>query len=350
MLVAYLQPLFGKPCPYLLDGNIIECFPVECVTKEPALGIDHDLAFAVLPDHLESYRRLLNAAGRFHLLTDVTSSLEKLKLINGNQITNAAWLLFGKGNIGHNVHLGRFKTPTFIIDDKMLNGALFQVIDEIIQYLVARIKVVFEIKGFPTQRTEIFEYPLPALREIAINSLIHRDFRSPIDIQIKLFDNYVSFFNPGKLMGDLTPEDLEKNNYRAYARNKLIAEAFYLTGDIEKYGSGFLRIRNEISTYPTMKLRIGEIPNGLLVELAYTDQKISTDARSVSENVSEKLTINQQKIVEAMKVDRQVTYAELAEIVGIAPTNVARNVKKLIEENRIKRVGPAKGGYWKIVE
>ncbi len=114
----------------------------------------------------------------------------------------------------------------------MLNGALFHVIDEIMQYLVARIKVAFEIKGFPTQRTEIFEYPLPALREIAINSLIHRDFRSPIDIQIKLFDNYVSFFNPGKLMGDLTPEDLEQDNYRAYARNKLIAEAFYLTGDI----------------------------------------------------------------------------------------------------------------------
>ena len=53
-------------------------------------------------------------------------------------------------------------------------------------------------------------------------------------------------------MGNLTTQDLEKDNYRAYPRNKLIAEAFYLTGDIEKYGSGFVRVRNEISTYPTM--------------------------------------------------------------------------------------------------
>lgn len=151
-------------------------------------------------------------------------------------------------------------------------------------------------------------------------------------------------------MGDLTPEDLERDNYRAYARNKLIAEAFYLTGDIEKYGSGFLRIRNEISTYPTMKLKVEEIPNGLHVELSYTEQKISMDVRNVSENVSEKLTANQQKIIDAMKANRQVTYTELAEIVGIAPTNVARNVKKLVEENRIKRVGPAKGGYWEVVK
>src|SRR5690606_41534023 len=57
-LVAYLQPLFGKPCPYLLDGDIIEGFPMECLSKEPSSCIDHDLSLAVLPDHLETYRRL----------------------------------------------------------------------------------------------------------------------------------------------------------------------------------------------------------------------------------------------------------------------------------------------------
>jgi ATP-dependent DNA helicase RecG len=118
---------------------------------------------------IEKFISKVNTAGRFNLHTNVKNSLEKLKLINGNQITNAAWLLFGKGNIGYNVHLGRFKTPTHIIDDKMLNGALFQIVEEIMQYLVAHIKVAFEIKGMPTQRIEIFEYPLPALREIALN-------------------------------------------------------------------------------------------------------------------------------------------------------------------------------------
>ena len=33
-------------------------------------------------------------------------------------------------------------------------------------------------------------------------------------------------------------------------RNKLIAEAFYLTKNIEKYGSGFIRIRKDLESYP----------------------------------------------------------------------------------------------------
>jgi predicted HTH transcriptional regulator len=49
-----------------------------------------------------------------------------------------------------------------------------------------------------------------------------------------------SFFNPGRLFGDLTVDKLKRDDYQSRARNKLIAEAFYLTRDIEKYGSGFI--------------------------------------------------------------------------------------------------------------
>ena len=59
-------------------------------------------------------------------------------------------------------------------------------------------------------------------------------------------------------------------------RQKLIAEAFYLTKDIEKYGSGFIGIRKEISEYPTMTFGYKEIGNGFLVELKYEKQKLTT--------------------------------------------------------------------------
>ncbi|HTN05887.1 winged helix-turn-helix transcriptional regulator [Agriterribacter sp.] len=148
----------------------------------------------------------------------------------------------------------------------------------------------------------------------------------------------------------MTLEDLKRDNYRAYARNKLIAEAFYLTGDIEKYGSGFLRIREEIATYPTMNLIVAEIPNGLHVALSYTRQKTGTNILNVSENVSEKLSPNQQRIINAMKDNKKITYTELSKLIGIAPTNVARNIKKLMESKKITRVGPAKGGHWEVVD
>ncbi|MDO8989317.1 MAG: hypothetical protein Q7U91_06755, partial [Sideroxyarcus sp.] len=36
---------------------------------------------------------------------------------------------------------------------------------------------------------------------------------------------------------------------------------------IEKYGSGFIRIRKELKEYPTMKMEFSEIPNGFLASL-----------------------------------------------------------------------------------
>ncbi len=45
------------------------------------------------------------------------------------------------------------------------------------------------------------------LRELVLNALIHRDL-SPVDLQINVFDQHISFFNPGKLYWDLTVAEL----------------------------------------------------------------------------------------------------------------------------------------------
>ena len=287
---------------------------------------------------IEKFVRKVNEAGRFSLEGDPWANLEKLKFIKGDTITNAAWLLFGKESTGYNIHMGRFKTPTFIIDDKMLNGTLFDMVDEIMRYLISWLKVAFEITGVTTQRTEIFEYPRPALREIVLNALIHRDYLSPIDVQIRIMDNEINFFNPGTLQGNLTVAELKKDNYRAYARNKLIAEAFYLTGDIEKYGSGFLRIRKELKSYPTMKLAFDEIPNGFLVGLSYDRQKISTD-EGVNEGVNELLNL-----ITSAPGNRLPFFKSK---MNVPAKTIERWIQKLRLENKIEYRGAAKtGGYF----
>jgi predicted HTH transcriptional regulator len=57
-----------------------------------------------------------------------------------------------------------------------------------------------------------------------------------------------------------------------------------------------------------------------------------------------------QKILNAIKGNNKITYTDLSKLIGIAPTNVARNIKKLIEAQRLTRVGPAKGGHWKVAD
>ena len=237
----------------------------------------------------------VNAGGRLNLNGQTwEDNLRKLKLLDGMQPTNAAYLLFGRESIGYNVHLGRFKTPSMIIDDKMLNCNLFEAVEGTMRFLISQIKVAYEITGKTTQRTEIFEYPLPALRELVLNTIIHRDYTSPMDVQIKVFDNKIMFFSPGELYGKQTVEALQTDDYVAYTRNKLIAEAFYLTGDIEQYGTGYTRIRKEIRDYPTMKFEFEEKPSAWLVTISYekrkTEEGNSEYATELAPNLSQLVT------------------------------------------------------------
>jgi len=90
-----------------------------------------------------------------------------------------------------------------------------------------------------TRRREIWDYPLDALREALINALVHRDYSDyTSQILIRIFDDEIWFSNPGKLLPPLTTEDLKKEVHDTVHRNTLLAEAFYLAGLIERWGTG----------------------------------------------------------------------------------------------------------------
>jgi ATP-dependent DNA helicase RecG len=111
---------------------------------------------------VEKFILKINTSGRFKLSGIVEDNLKKLKLINNEgKITNAALLLFSKEDISYNIHLGRFKTPEMIIDDKMLRMSLFDAVEATMKFLISQIKVAFEIEGYPTRRTEILSIPSP---------------------------------------------------------------------------------------------------------------------------------------------------------------------------------------------
>jgi ATP-dependent DNA helicase RecG len=231
-------------------------------------------------DKINTFVSRVNDIGRFQLPNRPEEALTKLRMLKENRPTNAAMILFSTENLMYNVHIGRFKTPSLIIADKMINGNLYDVVEEAMQTIVGHFKFAFEITGKTTQRTEIPEYPLDAIREVLLNALIHRDYKSSTDVQIKIFDQKITFFNPGGLYGDITEEELRTNVYRASTRNKQIAEAFYLTHDIEKYGSGFLRIRKAIQDYPTMIFAFRDTGDGFVAEFSYTEQKTSVNPKS----------------------------------------------------------------------
>ncbi len=68
------------------------------------------------------------------------------------------------------------------------------------------------------------------------------------------------------------------------------------------------------------------------------------------ETVGSKLVENQLKIVLLILEDEKITKNRMSEILNIRNTAVDKNILKLKNLGIIKRVGPAKGGHWEVIE
>jgi len=55
------------------------------------------------------------------------------------------------------------------------------------------------------------------------------------------------------------------------------------------------------------------------------------------------------KILQAIAVRPDITIPELAALTGVTERSVERSLRKLQSENRLRRVGPANGGYWQVI-
>lgn len=51
----------------------------------------------------------------------------------------------------------------------------------------------------------------------------------------------------------------------------------------------------------------------------------------------------------AIQNNPRITYRELAELLGLTEDGIFWNIKKLKAKGFLRRVGPNKGGHWKII-
>jgi ATP-dependent DNA helicase RecG len=216
--------------------------------------------------------------------------LQKLELIRDGKITRGAILLFGKNPqasfTSAQIHMGRFRDTITIIDDKILKGNLFSQVDAAVQLFQQYMQVRYEFGEKPEktetlsamQRTEIWDYPIKALREAVINALIHRDyFQTGAEIQIRVYDDHVVITNPGGLPDGMTVDELRQEGHRSLPRNTLLAQVFYYGELLEKWGTGTSRMIMLCQNHGIPEPEFSAHPDWFSVTFAknfYTDEKL----------------------------------------------------------------------------
>jgi len=277
--------------------------------------------------------------------------LNKFELIKENGIVNACHLLFAKNDVFKaTIELGRFSEPTLIKDALTLRADLFTEIEGVFDFIKKHINKEYIITGNP-QREERWQYPMDALREIIINMIVHRNYMHYGDSSVKIYDNSIEFFNPGSLPDTISIEQLLKGNYISQTRNSKLASIFKEAGIIEKYGSGIKRIQQQFIGYGLEAPVFENFQHGFKVVVSTNMHKVGEKVgEKVGDKVGETLSANQEKIIELIKTNSFISANNLSKEIGISQRKVEENMRKLKEINRIKRVGPDRGGHWEVIE
>jgi ATP-dependent DNA helicase RecG len=146
----------------------------------------------------------------------------------------------------------------------------------------------------------------------------------------------------------MTIEDLGK---KSLSRNNLLFGLMQRMDLVEKVGSGIIRMQNALREYGFSGPEFEINDNWFTIIFKRPKMQYFEDSseliRSKFGEGSEK---SSEKILILIKQDHSISAREIAEIIGISRRAVEKHIANLKEIGKLKRIGPAKGGHWELVE
>lgn len=270
---------------------------------------------------------------------------EKLRLTENGQLKRAALILFGKdpGKFYPNtfVKIGRFgKDDTDIKFQEIEEGNLITLTQSVLNQLNHKFLTrPIEFEGM--HRIEKGEYPVPAIREMLLNALVHRNYMGA-PIQIRVYDDKISIWNEGSLPEGLTLAAL-KRSHSSRPRNPIIADVTFKGGYIDAWGRGTIKILDSCKQADLPEPEMKEQDGGFIITL-YKSSDLSEEKL-----VELELNERQLKAVSFVKEKGRITNKEYQELFGISRETASRDLADLSEKGIFESSGSkGAGSYFKL--
>lgn len=273
-----------------------------------------------------------------------------------------------------------------VIKDVIFEGTILNQVKKTIEFIETQVRehtFLGQHAQFVTKR----DYPEFVIQEMTVNACCHRAYNiKGTEIQIKMFDDRLVFESPGKLPGQVKPNNIRHTHF---SRNPKIAAFLKAYHFVKEFGEGFDRICREqeanganVPSFRTdefiLKITVPKVTENVNVNVA----KVNGNGQKVDERVNEKvnendikvtvkvnanrhgliekliekaisnhdkLTENRITILELMIDNPYISVVELAKAVGISVNSIMRNIDYM-RGKYLRRVGPDKGGFWEIIE
>jgi predicted HTH transcriptional regulator len=262
--------------------------------------------------------------------------LQTLKIMTSYQgrgvPTVGGILLFGTDRLNHYpdawIQVGRFagNDRRRILDSVEVRSYLPGAADEVISFL--RKHMTREAVIGPVKRTDLWTYPVVAVREAIMNAIVHADYaQRGAPIRVALFDDRLEIENPGLLPFGLTIEDIRKGISKL--RNRVIGRVFQELGLIEHWGSGIQRMTAACRGRGLDAPKLEEIGTHFRVTLSATARRASAkDARD-------------EAILAALSASPEagLSTSEIAKLINLSPRASRTRLAALVERGLIVEIG-----------
>lgn len=200
--------------------------------------------------------------------------------------------------------------------------------------------------GVPEISPDVFE-------ELLVNALVHRDYLVSAAIRIFIFDDRIEIISPGHLPNNLTVAKIKAGN--SNIRNPILV-SYVAKGLLPYHGLGS-GIKRALAEWPDIDF-IDDNEGCLfkaIVHRKISDSRLLVTMTSENEELSPEMSPVLSPDVHAailaiIRSDSAVSTGTIAKSLKISKRTVLRRLDELKNQGRLRRVGPTKGGSWKIVE
>ena len=244
-------------------------------------------------------------------------------LDNNGNYTNLALLLSDQSPYTVKVATYQSVNKTNFLDRKEFGGSLLEVYDKTLSYLKINSATYGLIDS--SIREDIEEYPEFILREIILNSLIHRDYSLLTSNIINIYkDDSIEFISYGSLYGNITIEDILAG--LSTSRNPHLQSIFMRLKRVEAIGSGLRRV-NSYYKSKNLDFLVKALPSSFVVRLP----RITIDKIPAKDDYK--------IIIDYLDKNGEITRKQAERLLNKEKTTTSNVLSKMISDKIIKKIG-----------
>ncbi len=228
-----------------------------------------------------------------------------------------------------------------VIKDVTFEGTILHQIRKTIEFIETQVRE-HTFLGQHAQFVARRDYPEFVIQEMTVNACCHRAYNiKGTEIQIKMFDDRLVFESPGKLPGQVKPENIRHTHF---SQNPKIASFLKTYHFVKEFGEGVDRIYREQEANGASSLSFRTDEFILKITVPKVTEKVTEKAASLNE----KLTENKIRIIKCIAENPYISRSELSKCLNVSEHTISRNINAM-RGKYLRRVGPDKGGFWEII-